>query len=79
MGNERAGCHLLTIGEVSAAEPHFRKACSSYEKWGGKAKRIVKSTGVVDFRRGPLTTAKIHPKFMSQRIQAADDICKRSF
>jgi hypothetical protein len=40
LANERAARHLLAIGEVSTAEPYFRKSCSSYEKWGGKAKLV---------------------------------------
>jgi hypothetical protein len=40
LANERAARHLMAIGEVSAAEPYFRNACSSYETWGGKAKLV---------------------------------------
>jgi hypothetical protein len=36
LANERTARHLMAIGEVSAAEPYFREACSSYEKWGGE-------------------------------------------
>jgi predicted ATPase len=40
LANERAARHLLAIGEVLDAEPYFRRACSSYDKWGGKAKLV---------------------------------------
>jgi len=36
--NEHAGRHLYQLGDLHAAAPYFRKACSSYEEWGGKAK-----------------------------------------
>lgn len=40
LANERAARHLLGIGDVLDAEPYFRRACSSYEEWGGKAKLV---------------------------------------
>jgi hypothetical protein len=40
LANERTARHLMAIGEVSAAEPYFREACSSYEKWGGEVDSI---------------------------------------
>jgi predicted ATPase len=38
LANERAARHLMAIGSVAQAEPFFRKACLSYDEWGGKAK-----------------------------------------
>jgi predicted ATPase len=40
LANERAARHLLAIDEVSDAEPYFRRACSSYDELGGKAKLV---------------------------------------
>jgi hypothetical protein len=40
LANERAARHLLAIDEVLDAEPYFRRACSSYDEWGGKAKLV---------------------------------------
>jgi predicted ATPase len=40
LANERAARHLLAVGEVLDAEPYFRRACSSYDDWGGKAKLV---------------------------------------
>jgi predicted ATPase len=40
LANERAARHLLAIDEVLDAEPYFRRACSSYGEWGGKAKLV---------------------------------------
>ena len=38
LANERTGRHMYKNGELSAAEPYFRAACSSYDEWGAKAK-----------------------------------------
>jgi hypothetical protein len=47
LANERAARHLLSRGEVLNAEQYFRRACSSYDEWGGKAK-LERLQGEVD-------------------------------
>jgi predicted ATPase len=40
LANERVARHLVGIGSVEQAEVFFRKACTSYAEWGGKAKAV---------------------------------------
>jgi hypothetical protein len=49
LANERLVRHLVGIGSVEQADLFFRKACTSYAKWGGKAK-VVRLQAEVDNR-----------------------------